>query len=215
MTNILVLCDDHWHPGEVIERGFRGLGKDRYSFDFVMDAKDILTPVMLETYPAIISCKGDYLTSANNAPWFEDGVTEVGVKELEAYVKGGGGFLSLHSANTAKAGSAFGDFVGNHFLGHPPRCAIEVKISGKHPVTEGVTDFSIRDEHYKIECTAGDRVELFQTHSETGGRQIGGYVRELGKGRICVMTPGHILSVWEHPSYQRLVLNALAWCSRR
>jgi hypothetical protein len=25
------------------------------------------------------------------------------------------------------------------------------------------------------------------------------------------MTPGHILSVWEHPSYQKLILNALDW----
>jgi type 1 glutamine amidotransferase len=101
--------------------------------------------------------------------------------------------------------------VGNTFVGHPPRCPINVEITGSHPVTQGVKNFSIRDEHYNINCIAPDAVELFRTVSETGGNRIGGYVRQIGKGRLCVMTPGHILSVWEHPAYQRLILNALDW----
>jgi type 1 glutamine amidotransferase len=128
-------------------------------------------------------------------------------------VKGGHGFLSLHSGNTAKEASAYGDFVGNTFAGHPPRCSISVEISGAHPITRGVENFSIRDEHYNIKRHAADAVELFRTKSETGGDQIGGYVREIGRGRLCVMTPGHILAVWEHPAYQRLILNALDWCT--
>jgi type 1 glutamine amidotransferase len=214
MKNILVLCDDFWHPGEVIKRGLGSIKTGAYAFDFVCDAKDILYPEMLERYGAIVNCKGNVLTGANNAAWFEDGVTEVGVRELEAYVKGGHGFLSLHAGNSAKEGSAYGDFVGNFFVGHPPRCSINVEISGRHPVTRGVENFSIRDEHYNIKCHAAGAVELFRTKSETGGDQTGGYVREIGGGRLCVMTPGHILAVWEHPAYQRLILNALDWCTR-
>jgi type 1 glutamine amidotransferase len=211
VKDILVLCDDFWHPGEVIKRGFGSIKTAAYAFDFVCDAKDILSPEMLERYPAIINCKGNVLTGANNAVWFEDGVTEAGVQELEAYVKEGHGFLSLHSGNTAKEGSAYGDFVGNAFVGHPPRCSINVEITGSHPITRGIANFVIRDEHYNITCGAPDAVELFRTTSETGGNQIGGYVRQIGKGRLCVMTPGHILSVWEHPAYQKLILNALDW----
>ena len=44
MTNVLVICDDVWHPGEVIMRGLKGVGEGKITFDFVMDAKDILTP---------------------------------------------------------------------------------------------------------------------------------------------------------------------------
>jgi type 1 glutamine amidotransferase len=213
MKDILVLCDDFWHPREVIKRGFGSIKTDAYSFDFVSDAKDILYPKMLERYAAIANCKGNVLTGANNGVWFEDGVTEVGVGELEEYVRGGRGFLSLHAGNTAKAGSAYGDFVGNTFVGHPPRCSISVEISGDHPITRGVENFGIRDEHYNIKCYAPDAVELFRTKSETGGNQTGGYARQLGKGRLCVMTPGHILAVWEHPAYQKLILNALDWCT--
>jgi type 1 glutamine amidotransferase len=213
MKNILVLCDDFWHPAEVIKRGFGGIKTAAYAFDFVCDAKDILYPAMLDRYAAIVNCKGNVLTGANNGVWFEDGVTEVGIKELEAYVKAGRGFLSLHSGNTAKKDSAYAGFVGNVFLGHPPRCAVKVEISGGHPIVQGVENFDIRDEHYAVECLAGDAVELFRTKSETGGDQLGGYVREMGKGRLCVMTPGHILAVWEHPAYQKLILNALDWCT--
>jgi len=215
MIPVLVICDDYWHPAEVIERGFRGLKQNDFSFEFVTDPKDILTPEMLKSFPVIANCKANMISSSNQSPWFETGVAEVGVAEFDAYIKEGGGFLSLHSANTAKEKTGYALLAGNIFLGHPPRCAIEVKILGPHPIVEGIQDFSIRDEHYRIECFAENATPLFSTHSETGGTQTGAYALERGKGRLCVMTPGHILSVWQHPSYQRLLINALNWCAKR
>ena len=213
MIPVLVLCDDYWHPAEVIERGFRGLNQSDFSFEFVKDPKDILTPEMIKSYPVIANCKSNVVNSANQSPWFDPGITEVGVAEFDAYVREGGGFLSLHSANTAKEKTGYGLFAGNIFLGHPPRCAVDVQITGAHPVVKGVEDFSIRDEHYQIDCFAENMALLFRTVSEKGGTQTGGYALERGKGRLCVMTPGHILSVWQHPSYQKLLLNALHWCA--
>ena len=213
MIPVLVLCDDYWHPAEVIERGFHSLNQNEFSFDFVRTPKDILTPEMLKSFPLIANCKSNVMNSANQTPWFSD-ITEVGIEEFDAYIREGGGFLSLHAANTAKEKSGYGLLVGNIFLGHPPRCAVEVKITGSHPIVEGLGDFAIRDEHYQLECFAENAAELFRTVSESGGTQIGGYALERGKGRLCVMSPGHILSVWQHPSYQRLLLNALRWCCK-
>jgi len=210
---VLVLCDDYWHPAEVIQRGFGSFKQDEYSFDFITDPKDMLTPEMLKSYPVIANCKSDMINSANKSPWFEPGIAEVGVEEFDAYIREGGGFLSLHSANTASEKTGYGALVGNIFFGHPPRCQIEVKINGSHPIVEGISDFSIRDEHYQIECFAENAVLLYQSVSENGGTQTGAYVKEHGKGRICVITNGHILSVWQHPSFERLILNALRWCA--
>lgn len=215
MINILVLCDDFWHPAEVVKKGLKPLSGDRYKFEFVMDAKDILTPDMIKQYPLIMNCKGNCLTSGNQASWFEEGVTEVMPQDFMEYVKNGGGFLSVHSGNTSKENDPYTDFIGNFFVTHPPRCDVEIKITGKHPVTEGVKDFTIRDEHYEIVVTAEDAQQLFQTLSETGGVQTGGYIREIGKGRICVLTPGHILSVWHHREFQKLLINAIDWCVGR
>lgn len=213
--DILVLCDDRWHPGEVVEKGMAFLKEEGFGLDFVKDAKDILTPERIRRYPLLVNAKGNAIGCGNDAPWFEDGVTEVGPKELQSYVREGGGFLSIHAGNsfTAKTCRDYTEFVGNSFVTHPPRCDVKVTVTGKHPVTEGVADFCIRDEHYQLDQLAGDILPLLTTRSENGGEQMGGYVRTMGKGRICVLTPGHILSVWENPQFRKLVKNAICWCA--
>lgn len=212
--NVLVLCDDLWHPGEVVELGLAPLAEE-FNFTFVRDAKDILTPEFIAPYPVIMNCKSNNIGGANTAPWFDEGVTEVGARELAAYVEKGGGLLSVHSGNAFHPGdtSGYPELVGNYFVGHPPRCDIKVKITARHPVTEGVNDFTIRDEHYALDIVADDLTELFRTESESGGDQVGGYVRFLGKGRIVMLTPGHILAVWHHPAYARMLCNAIRWCA--
>lgn len=212
----LVLCDDKWHPAEVVERGLAFLEEEgSCSLDYVKDAKDILTPGMLKEYPVILCAKGNELTGANPVPWFEAGVTEVGPEDLRAYVEEGGGFLSLHAGNSFRSEecSAYTEFVGNSFVKHPPRCDVRVRVVGEHPVTEGVQDFTVRDEHYELEHLAEDRTELLLAESDAGGTQTAGYVRQMGKGRICVLTPGHILSVFQEENYKRLIRNAVLWCA--
>ena len=214
MQKILVLCDDLWHPAEVIEKGFEELKDSGFIFEFVRDAKDILTPEMIAEYPLIINCKSYHLTHGNSADWFDPGVTEVGPKEFEEYIKGGGSLLSIHAGNsfTEDHSPEFAALIGNLFIKHPPRCEVRVKPVAKHPVTEGIEAFSIRDEHYEIRLTADDAEVLLESESESGGVQIAGYVRKLGKGKICVLTPGHILSVWQNPMFKKLVINSINWC---
>ena len=144
---ILVLCDDKWHPAEVVEKGMAFLTEEGFELDFVKDAKDILTPEMLRRYPLIVNAKGNVLNCGNDAPWFDNGVTEVGPKELKSYVEQGGGFLSIHSGNsfTAEECREYTEFVGNSFVTHPARCEVKVHVEREHPVTEGVSDFTIRD----------------------------------------------------------------------
>ncbi len=214
MQKILVLCDDLWHPAEVIEKGFAELKFADWDFEFIRDAKDILTPEMIADYPLIINCKSYHLTHGNSADWFEPGVTEVGPKEFEEYVRNGGAILSIHAGNsfTEDHSPEFAALIGNIFVKHPPRCDVTVRPVAEHSVTEGVEPFTIRDEHYEISVTADDVTTLLESESESGGVQIAGYVRSLGKGKICVLTPGHILSVWRHPMFKKLVMNAINWC---
>lgn len=217
MVRVLVLCDDVWHPGEVIEKGLEDLQDKEFHFDFVYDAKDILTPEMLAEYPIIMNCKGNAITAANNEPWFEAGVTEVGPKELEEYVRAGGGFLSVHAGNTASLNGCdeYAEFVGNRFVTHPPRCEVQVMVEKQHPVTDGVTDFVIRDEHYELDVFAENAEVLLRASSEKGGTQIAAYVREMGKGKICVLTPGHIWAVWQNDMFRKLLFNAIRWTMRK
>lgn len=220
MQRILVLCDDVWHPAEVIEKGIASFAGDDYQFEFVKTAKDILTPEMIAEYPLIVCCKSNNVTSGNPAPWFENGVTEVMGAEFCSYVERGGAFLSVHSGNAFSGGKdnikEYTLFVGNRFVSHPPRCEVTLKKEKEHPIMEGVKEeFCIRDEHYQIELLAEDADVFLTSMSENGGHQTAGYTREMGKGRICVLTPGHTLSVWQNKEFQKIFQNAMNWCLRR
>ena len=215
--NILLLCDDLWHPGEVVTRGLRPLQKLGYALDVVTAPKDILTPGMLREYDVIINARGAAHSPANSgAPWFEPGVTEVMPEDFRAYVEEGGGFIALHAGNTFSGRNvpAMAELVGNEFIGHPPRCAIKARTVGNHPIARGVGEFDIRDEHYRINLTAPDAEVFLETTSDTeAGTQVAGYTRRIGKGRLCVLTPGHNCSVLESEPFTRLLANAIEWCA--
>ena len=215
MEKILVLCDDLWHPAEIIEKGLEARNDERFQFDVVKAAKDVLTPERIAKYRLIVCCKSNSVTAANNAPWFEPGVTEVCPKEFEDYIRAGGGFLAVHSglAFNRERNSAYVDLVGSMFLGHPPRCAVDLHcVKPEHPILEGINDFSIRDEHYNMEMTCGDAEIFLESSSEKGGIQPAGYTRTIGNGRLCALTPGHTLDVWENEQFMKLFTNAMEWC---
>ncbi len=212
----LLICDDYWHPGEVIIRGLRDLNPPDIAFDIITDAKDCLTEQMLRAYQVIVNCKCNNINASNTHPWFDPGVTEVGPGEFRAYIEEGGGFLSVHSGNAFFKENDCPEYtglIGGYFVAHPPRCAVEVRAVGSHPITRGVEPFTIRDEQYQLEVTAEDAIQILETESASGGVQTGGYVRTIGKGRLGVLTPGHNLSVWQNESFRRLLLQSIRWCA--
>lgn len=216
---ILVICGDLWHPAEVIRRGFSDLKNPEFEFDFINDAKDILTCDMLKAYDLVITCKGDSLAECNtSAPWFEDGITAVMPSDFKQYIENGGGFMVFHAGNTFNKDwrADMVEIIGNNFTGHPPQCDVSVQIVNKeHPIMNGVNEFTERDEHYCLELLVDDATLLFNTYSESAGVQPGGYVREIGKGRVCVLTPGHNCRVILNPEYKRLLTNAIHWTARK
>ncbi|MBP3704460.1 MAG: ThuA domain-containing protein [Clostridia bacterium] len=212
---ILVLCDDAWHPAEIIELGLAARQDERFEFEVIKAVKDILTPAKLAQYRMVICCKSNNVTAANNAPWFEPGVTEVCPKEFEEYIRVGGGFLAVHSglAYTRERNSEYVDLAGSIFHGHPPRCTVNLHVTKpEHPVVEGIGDFTVRDEHYNMEMVCTDADIFMESTSEKGGTQPTGYTREMGKGRFCALTPGHTMDVWENKQFQKLFTNAMEWC---
>lgn len=226
MAKILVISGDIWHPTEIIQAGFSYWPDFYDQMTFVEDAKDILTATDLQQYDLVVCCKGNHVTSGNRAPWFEEGVNELTPKDFEDYVKNGGGFLAVHAGtsfsdkdmpeNVRKPCREFIDFVGCQFLWHPARCAVNYHVLyAEHPVTAGVADFCERDEHYQIEMTADDAEILMESTSVDGQPMPAAYVRQMGKGRLCALIPGHVLPVWQNAEFQKLLVNAMNWCMKK
>jgi type 1 glutamine amidotransferase len=223
---ILLLCDDYYHPGDVAADGVAPLIKSGYQFDIIKNANDF-SPDILQNYSVVLICKMDEVSQTDKQPW----KTETVQKAFFNYVENGGGLIAVHSATVCgKQTECFDKLLGCRFLGHPNNCHVTVQPVKPHPVTKDVGVFCEIDEHYRIEITAEDADVLLASYSPSQGEEskyetepyfntpaaiyAAGYVRTQGKGRICVLTPGHILDVWLNPQFQKLLLNAINWCAK-
>jgi type 1 glutamine amidotransferase len=156
--------------------------------------------------------------------------TDEQVAGLTAFLERGGRWLALHGTNSviqfAQGGAITPDIapefmalLGTRFVGHPPIETFKVRISGEHPLTAGLRDFSTLDELYLSERTANIEV-LMHSRFEGGvcpdfadADQAAQdvpilYLRPVGEGAILYCTLGHcrghydlrpLSNFWPHP----------------
>ncbi len=55
---VLFVCDDIWHPADVIERGLKSMDCEELEFDLVKTAKDILSPSFVRRYDVLVNAAG-------------------------------------------------------------------------------------------------------------------------------------------------------------
>lgn len=96
---------------------------------------------------------------------------------------------------------------------HPEQAPVMVTPHSGHPLSDGSTPFTMRDEHYFM-AVDDPEVDVFVTTSSDYGEQPAAWRRMEGNGRVAVLTPGHNVEVWLHPSFQKLLLNSLRWCGK-
>lgn len=206
---VLTVCGDHWHPVETVRGGLAPLEGGEWSFDWLEDGSR-WAEVHLADYAVVLLSKSDNVTAKDETPW----VTAAVQQALSDYVRGGGGLLAVHSGTVYKEVPPLRELLGGAFDHHPPQCAVTIApTAAEHPLTAGVTPFTVKDEHYFMLFDANGADVFLQSSSEHGS-QPAGWTRREGKGRLCVLTPGHNLEVWLQPSYQALLRNALRWCGR-
>ena len=204
----LVFCDDSAHPASLTRDGLAALGECGLEFDWVEDPC-AWRPESLSQYALVIFSKANNRSQAKHETW----ATEETGKAFLDYVAAGNGILFLHSGTALYDNSpSLCRLMGGVFTGHPPQCPVTVAPNTDHPLAAGSSSFTLMDEHYMMEMNDPD-VDLFLHTDSEHGRQPAGWTRAEGKGRVCVLTPGHNLEVWRHPSYQTLLRNSLAWCS--
>ena len=205
---VLVIADDYWHPGDVAKTGLELLSEQ--SLDYMYDAAEWSADAMAR-YPVVLFVKSNNITAQNRDPWM---TPEVEAAFLE-YVRRGGGLLAVHSGTAGyQETPKLRALLGGVFEQHPAQCPVTVAPRAGHPLCRGVETFTLMDEHYHMLLDDPD-VEVFATTISEHGEQPGGWTRIEGAGRVCVLTPGHNAEVWQHPSFQALLRNTLAWCANQ
>jgi len=222
---ILVLCDDHYHPGNVPEAGVKLLDSEMLSFDVMFDAAEFETG-MLADYDVVIMSKADHTSGATEDPWKTYDVQ----KALVDFVSGGKGLVVTHSGTVAGKNTAVLDnLIGCKFKFHPAICPVTVDGIKPHPVMSGVNLFKLTDEHYHLDILQDDVNIVAAAYADAQGDaskyESDPYfnapaaitpavlTRTEGKGRVCVIASGHTEEVWTHPDFQTLLKNAVLWTS--
>jgi type 1 glutamine amidotransferase len=205
--NILVLCDDLWHPAKVVRVGLAPLEGQGYRFTYIEDATEFSAD-MLKSYQIVILSKSNNISSINTVSWMTESIQDA----FDSFVKDGGGLLVIHSGTAGyHETSILRRLMGGVFLQHPDQCLVSMKMIEGSSLTVGCGGFTSKDEHYHIALDDAS-VNVFMTTVSEHGMQPGGWTRIYGAGRICILTPGHNLEVWLHPHFQTLLSNSIHWC---
>lgn len=203
----LVLCDDAWHPARVPREGLSALKDPGFAFDWIEDARD-WSAEQMAAYPLVILTKSNHISSADQRGWMTDDAQSA----FADYVRKGNGLLAIHSGTADyQKMSVLRSLLGGVFTYHPEQCLVRMEPQTGHPLTVGIPSFTLKDEHYFM-AMDDPQADIFMTTHSEHGEQPAGWRRTEGVGRVAVLTPGHNLEVWLHPSYQALLLNALSWC---
>ncbi len=206
---ILVLCDDYWHPAHTPRTGLAPLENAGFAFDWIEHAGD-WSAERMAGYSLVVLTKSNNVSAADREPW----VTEEVQAAFRDYVRAGNGLLAIHSGTAEYRDlPVLRGVLGGVFASHPPQCPVTVEPRPDHPLVAGSAPFTLTDEHYIMDLD-DTQADVFLTTRSEHGAQPGGWTRLEGDGRVCVLTPGHNLEVWLHPSYQVLIRNALNWCGR-
>jgi type 1 glutamine amidotransferase len=145
-------------------------------------------------------------------------------KAVRQFVENGGSALFMH--NVTHVGLTDPDFrhvLGAAYAGHPPIRTFKVKVKNPdHPITKGVKDFIVTDEQHYMEYDKDPKHLLLETVNEEGldyrkqgATAPGGWAYDYGKGRVCYLSPGHLLTVLWNPEYVKLQRNAVRWLLRQ
>jgi len=212
--HVWVICDDYWHPAETVVKGLEPLKECGFAFEVTTNANELFSGEKsfgdrLKEFPVILFAKSNNVSAEDRTQWVTDEVQQT----LREYVENGGGLLAVHSGTASyKDMPAIRSLLGGIFTNHPPQCPVTVAPKEGHPITKGAKAFTLTDEHYFM-VLDDPQADVFMTTGSEHGEQPGGWTRTQGKGRVCVLSPGHNLEVWLHPSFQTLLKNALNWCA--
>jgi type 1 glutamine amidotransferase len=143
---------------------------------------------------------------------------------VKEFVSNGGGVLFYHNVTyISPHNDDFRDVLGAVTQEHPPLRPFKVKIVNRdHPITRGVNDFVVTDEQHYMTYQKDPKYLLLQsvnenglTFKDLGTSSAAGGAYDYGKGRVCYLAPGHVITSLWNPEYEKLQKNAVRWLLRQ
>lgn len=136
--------------------------------------------------------------------------------DICTWVELGGALAAIHGATASfRDNDTYIQMLGAAFRHHPPQLTYTIQPTfTQHEITKGVPSFSCFDELYLFERYDESTLTLLaETEAyEDEGRVPILWIKEIGKGRMFYMAPGHNPETMELPEWQTMFSRAVGWC---
>lgn len=134
---------------------------------------------------------------------------------LSAALDRGIGILVLHSgAASLRDYPSFGEALGGRWVRgeswHPEFGEAHVLVDHRHPLADGLGDFTVEDERY-TDLRVDAEVQRLAEHEEAGKRHTLVWTRDLGASRLVYDALGHDRRSYDSPGHRDLLARALSW----
>jgi hypothetical protein len=179
------------------------------------------TPEYLGRYDAIVSYGGGELTKVKPP------LADENKKALLDFIRGGKGFVAIHSASYMCPQSKWPDYdemLDGVFVTHPWAGKVRMIVEDqKHPATAHLGEaFEVQDEIYMFNpwSRAKTHVLISLDNASVDVKKAGlrpdldfgiAWCHPYGKGRVFFTALGHGANVWNDPRFQTHLRNAVLW----
>ncbi|MDQ3790308.1 MAG: ThuA domain-containing protein [Actinomycetota bacterium] len=144
---------------------------------------------------------------------------------FESYIRGGGGYVGIHSAaDTEYDWPFYGELVGAYFASHPAIQQATVRVENRaHPATQHLGASWVRtDEWYNYRTNPRSTARVLATLDEStySGGSMGAdhphtWCKTVQSGRSFYTGSGHTQASYTEPGFRSLVLGGLRYTANR
>jgi uncharacterized protein len=162
---------------------------------------------------------------------FYDMWQDISYEEKEAFIKltrNGTGLVFLHHSLVSyqtwpeltqiRGGKYYErgyNYVPCRFSGYKHDIVMDVKIiDPAHPVTIGLTDFSIHDEGY-FNIGIGENITPLLSTNHPDCAPLVGWANQYNNSKIVYILLGHDNNAWSNDNFRKLLMNAINWTGNR
>ena len=211
---LLVTVGGHRYDHGNFKKLFDDLPGVTYNIVAMPQSADLLKPSLTEDY--------DVLVMYDMVP----GISAEQYTNFVALLKEGIGVVSLHHNLAAhRYWDEYRKIIGGRWIYKPMEIdgvkygstayrhgqTIDVTVvDKKHPITQGVTDFTVHDETYKNFYKSSNVHVLLTTDNPKNSKEIA-WTTSYGKSPVFYLQLGHDAHAWQNPAYPKLLINAIRW----
>ena len=143
--------------------------------------------------------------------------TEDQEKNVLEFIASGKGFIGLHGASASfKKHPKYFEMLGGRFIGHKDLQDFDVKIIDfKHPITNGLNNFSFKDEPYRHDFSMGENIHVLAKadyyDKEDPHLEPIVWIKNYRQGRVFFCSLGHRNISLKDEIFQIIIKRAVEW----